>query len=545
MKKIIFFLAGLGLISCKENVSSSNTSEKNLIVKTENGAIEGFTNNDKSVLKYFGIPFAQPPVDKLRWKAPQDAKDWKDTLVTKAFKNKPVQANVYGDMNSRSNGMSEDCLYLNVWIPQTNSKEKLPVLVYFYGGGFLAGDASEPRYDGEAMAKKGIVVVTVNYRLNIFGFMAHPELSEEAPYEASGNYGLLDQQKGLEWVQNNIAAFGGDPNKITIAGESAGSISVSAQMASPLSKDIMNAAIGESGASIYPTLAPVSLEEAEANGVKFVEKVGAKSLAELRGMSTDSIFKLYQNAGRFNFPTVIDGYFLPKSLPEIFKAEEQAQVPLLVGWNSAEIPGSAIMQGLENTTENFRKKVNEIYPEDYKEVLNLYPHSNTDELKKSATQLASDRFIVYSTWKWFDLHRKNSNQPVYRYLFSKIRPELKDDSKQAGLAGGTKKKAEKNSESPKPIGAPHASEIEYFLGNLDRNNEYSWTQDDYKTSETIQKYIANFIKTGNPNNEELPKWNPAKENDQNPPILIIDTESKPENATNDERFLFLDQYYQK
>ena len=323
MKKIILFFAGLSfLTSCKNTAENKETQEGNLIVSTENGKIEGFLNEDQSVRKYFGVPFAQPPVGDLRWKAPQDAKNWSDTLATKEFKNKPVQANVFGDMKSRSNGMSEDCLYLNVWTPKETSEEKLPVLVYFYGGGFVAGDASEPRYDGETMAKKGMVVVTVNYRLNIFGFMAHPELSEEAPYNASGNYGLLDQQKSLEWVQANIAAFGGDPKKVTIAGESAGSISVSVQMASPLSKDLINGAIGESGASIHPTLAPVSLEEAEKTGIDFAEQIGASSLADLRAMSTDSIFMLYQNAGRFGFPTVIDNYFLPKSLPEIFEAKE-------------------------------------------------------------------------------------------------------------------------------------------------------------------------------------------------------------------------------
>ena len=546
MKKIILFFAGLSfLTSCKNTDENKETQEGNLIVSTENGKIEGFLNEDQSVLKYFGVPFAQPPVGDLRWKAPQDAKNWSDTLATKEFKNKPVQANVFGDMKSRSNGMSEDCLYLNVWTPKETSEEKLPVLVYFYGGGFVAGDASEPRYDGENMAKKGMVVVTVNYRLNIFGFMAHPELSEEAPYNASGNYGLLDQQKSLEWVQANIAAFGGDPKKVTIAGESAGSISVSAQMASPLSKDLINGAIGESGASIYPTLAPVSLEEAEKTGIDFAEQIGAKSLADLRAMSTDSIFMLYQNAGRFGFPTVIDNYFLPKSLPEIFEAKEQAQVPLLVGWNSAEIPGMGVMQGLENTPENFIKKVKEIYPEDHEEVLKLYPHNTSEEVKYSATKLASDRFIVYSTWKWFDLHRKNSDAPVYRYLYSKLRPELKDQSKQPGLAGGTQEKDENTPEPPKAIGAPHAAEIEYFMGNLDRIEDYAWTDDDYKVSETIQEYLANFIKTGNPNTESLPEWPKAEANDQTPPVMILDTESKAENAEDDKRFLFLDKDYTK
>lgn len=231
--------------------------------KVEQGVVEGLYDTKTGLQHYFGIPFAKPPVGDLRWKAPQPPDNWKGVLSTKDFGPRPVQGIVFGDMNSRSNGLSEDCLYLNVWTPAKRNTTGLPVLVYFFGGGFVAGDGSEPRYDGASMAKKGIVVVTVNYRLNIFGFFAHPELSKEVPYKASGNYGLLDQHAGLKWVQKNIAAFGGDPKKVTIAGESAGSISVSAQMASPLSKNLIAGAIGESGAAINPTLAPVPLAEAE------------------------------------------------------------------------------------------------------------------------------------------------------------------------------------------------------------------------------------------------------------------------------------------
>ena len=244
-------------------------------VKTANGIVEGLYDTRTGLQLYFGIPFAKPPVGNLRWKAPQPPDNWQGVLSTKAFSPRPVQAVVFGDMNSRSNGVSEDCLYLNVWTPAKRNTTGLPVLVYFYGGGFVAGDASEPRYDGASMAKKGIVVVTVNYRLNIFGFFAHPELSKESSYKGSGNYGLLDQTASLQWVQRNIAAFGGDPKKVTIAGESAGSISVSAQMATPLAKNLFAGAIGESGAGIKPTLSPVPLAEAEKVGMGFSQKMPA------------------------------------------------------------------------------------------------------------------------------------------------------------------------------------------------------------------------------------------------------------------------------
>jgi len=509
-------------------------------VKVENGLIEGLYNTETSLQYYFGVPFAKPPVGDLRWKAPQPLDNWKGVLSTKEFGARPVQSNVFGDMNSRSNGLSEDCLYLNVWTPAKRNTTGLPVLVYFYGGGFVAGDGSEPRYDGAAMAKKGIVVVTVNYRLNIFGFFAHPELSKEASYKASGNYGLLDQHAGLKWVQKNIAAFGGDPKKVTIAGESAGSISVSSLMASPLSKNLIAGAIGESGAAINPTLAPVSLAEAEKTGLEFAKNAGYPTLAQLRALSTRDLHELYVESKRFGFPTVVDGYFYPKTLPEIFNAKEQAQVPLLLGWNSAEIPGMAFMQGLPYSEENYTKKVKEAYPKDHEEVLKLYPHGSEKEIELSATALASDRFISYSTWKWFDLHRKNSSKPVYRYLYSKLRPALVDKNLSSGLAGGTVQGGPK---MPELIGAPHACEIEYCMGNLDLVKEYAWTRDDYAVSETMLSYFANFIIKGNPNGDKLPEWPAAEAHDTTPPVMIIDTQSKSVDAKDDARYLFLDKAY--
>lgn len=511
--------------------------------KVENGIIEGNYSTRTGIQTYFGVPFAKPPVGELRWKAPQPMENWSGVKETKKFGPRPMQAVVFGDMNSRSDGVSEDCLYLNVWTPAKRDTKGLPVLVYFYGGGNVAGDASEPRYDGESMAKKGMVVVTPNYRLNVFGFLAHPDLSAESPYKASGNYGLLDQNAALQWVQKNIAAFGGDPKKVTIAGESAGSIGVSLQMASPMSKNLIAGAIGESGAAINPTLAPVSLKEAETTGLEFAQKAGYPSIAALRKLTTREIYEIYNESKRFGFPSVIDGYFLPKSLPQIFKAKEQAQVPLLVGWNSAEIPGMAFMQGQPYTDAAYVAKVKEAYPQKYNEVLKLYPHGSEKEIERSATDLASDRFIVYSTWKWFDLHRKNSPQPVYRYLFSRIRPALVDDEKTSGLAGGTVTKESDAPKMPEPIGAAHASEIEYCMGNLGLVKDYAWTTDDHKVSETMQDYFANFIKTGNPNGEKLPEWPAAKPNDPAPEVMDIDVQSHAEKAENDARYLFLDKVY--
>lgn len=508
----------------------------------ENGVIEGNYDTHTGIQKYFGIPFAKPPVGELRWKAPEPLDSWEGIKITKAFGPRPMQAMVFGDMKSRSNGVSEDCLYLNVWTPAKRHDKKLPVLVYFYGGGNVAGDASEYRYDGEKMAQNGIVVVTANYRLNIFGNLAHPELSAEATYKASGNYGQLDQHMALKWVVENIAAFGGDPAQVTIAGESAGSIGVSVQMASPLSKNLIAGAIGESGAAIAPTMAPVPLVTAEKIGLEFVKNAGYEYFADFRNLTARDIYEIYNESKRFGFPMVIDGYLLPNSLPDIFTAKQQAQVPLLIGWNSAEIPGAAFTQG-PVTKETFISKVKEAYPEKYEEVLLLYPHGNREELLWAATNLASDRFIVYSTWKWFDLHRTNSEQPVYRYLYSKKRPPLKDQNLVSGLAGGTVVRDSDAVPPPETLGAPHAAEIEYAMGNLHLVNDYAWTTDDYQTSGTMLAYFANFIKSGNPNGGELPQWNPAKGKNPMPPVMVIEPKSYLDQAKDDARFLFLDRDY--
>src|SRR5271157_3249271 len=260
-------------------------------VTVENGKLQGTTNEDHSVRMFKGIPFAAPPVGELRWKAPQPALKWSGVRQADKFGSACLQTNVFGDIYFRDAQPSEDCLTLDIWIPAKPASTKIPVIVWFYGGGFVAGSASEARYDGENLAKKGVIVVNPNYRLGVFGFFSHPELSKESGRNASGNYGLLDQVAALQWVVKNIAAFGGDAHNITIAGESAGSLSVSALMASPLSRKLFQKAIGESGA-FFPSgpsagmqLKPVA--DTELAGVKFAESVGAKSLGEMRSKPGD------------------------------------------------------------------------------------------------------------------------------------------------------------------------------------------------------------------------------------------------------------------
>ena len=514
-------------------------------VQIANGILEGVAETD-GLRSFKGIPFAAPPVGNLRWREPQPAANWSGVRRADHFGPRAMQRAIFGDMNFRSDGVKEDCLYLNVWTPAKSASERLPVLVYFYGGGYMAGDGSEPRYDGESMARRGIVTLTVNYRLGVFGFMAHPELTKESPNHASGNYGLLDQQAALAWVQKNIAAFGGDPRRVTIAGESAGSTSVSAQMASPLSRNLMAGAIGESG-SMMGTLTPVTLAEAEATGVKFGQSNGANSLAELRAMPGDQLLETTARPGTPRFGPCVDGYFFPKSVLAIFTAGEQAHVPLLAGWNSEESGYKAILGAEAPTIANYTKAVQKLYGDRAADALKYYAPATDADVEQVATDLAGDRFIGFSTWKWTDLHSQTGGKPVYRYFYARPRPAMVPEmgNATAGLAGGVVKNADAT--APKqapPKGAVHSAEIEYALGNLGSNKVYGWTADDQNVSKTMQTYFANFIKTGNPNSAGMPRWDvvvPGKP----AAVMHLDLHTQAQQEAHRDRYLFLDQMVTK
>ncbi|MPZ18327.1 MAG: carboxylesterase family protein [Luteitalea sp.] len=510
-------------------------------VTTGNGLVEGIT--EASGIRVFkGIPYAAPPVGELRWKPPQPVSDWEGVRAADRFAAQCMQQRVYDDMVFRNDGVSEDCLYLNVWTPETSTDTQLPVLVYFYGGGFVAGDGSEPRYDGESMAQKDIVVVTMSYRLGIFGFFAHPELTKASPHQASGNYALMDQAQALRWVQQNIAAFGGDPKRVTIAGESAGSFAVSAQMASPTSKDLIAGAIGESG-SLLGERQPASLAEGEQKGVTFAQAVGATSLEALRALSSMELLAAAGRSGMPRFGPIVDSYFFPKAPAEIYAAGEQAHVPLLVGWNSEERNYEALLGDNGPTAESFAVAVRDLYDDGADEVLEQYPASTNEEAVQSATDLAGDRFIGYSTWKWFDLHRQTGDADVYRYFYAHPRPPMKPEMGKAipGGADGVKEGEDAEANRPPPRGAVHSAEIEYAMGNLATNAAYAWTPDDYKVSEIMQGYFANFVKTGNPNGPGLPNW-PAAGNTRDGQIMLmrLTVSSAAEPASHQGRYLLLE-----
>ncbi|MDX2031542.1 MAG: carboxylesterase/lipase family protein [Blastocatellia bacterium] len=514
------------------------------LVKTANGTLEGSVDKSAGIRSFKGVPFAAPPVGELRWKPPQPVKNWQGARKADKFGPRCMQRAIFGDMAFRSNGMSEDCLYLNVWTPAKTGREKLPVLVYFFGGGFMAGDGSEPRYDGESMARKGVVALTVNYRLGVFGFFAHPELTAESPRRASGNYALFDQHAALQWVRQNIAAFGGDPNRVTIAGESAGSIAVSAQMASPLSKNLIAGAIGESG-SIISALSAVPLAEGEQSGVKFAQAINTPSLAALRAMPAEQLLEATAKPGLPRFSPTVDGYFFPKSPVEIFAAGEQAHVPLLAGSNSEESGYFGILGREQPTVENYRKALQRLYNDKADEIFKLYPATNETEVMDAAQDLAGDRFIGYSTWKWVDLATRTGGKPTYYYLYARPRPPMRQEMGNAvpGLAGGviTGPQAAANPR-PRPRGAVHSAEIEYAMGNLRLNNVFAWTPDDHKVSQVMQEYFANFIKTGDPNGGALPSWPKFAAGQR----LIIDVTTRAESeAKVRARYQFLDQFYIK
>lgn len=543
MKKFFLLpLVAMNLIipAFAQDSKKPRSSDNHNQVKTANGIVEG-TLEKSGVRSFKGIPFAAPPVSDFRWKEPQPVKNWEGIRKADHFGPRAMQAPIFGDMGFRSDGMSEDCLYLNVWAPGKKSNKLLPVLVYFYGGGFVAGDGSEARYDGESMATKGIVALTVNYRLGLFGFFSHLELTKESAHKSSGNYGVLDQAAALRWVQQNIAAFGGDPKKVTIAGESAGSIAVSAQMASPLSKNLIAQAIGESG-SVLGALSAVPLETAEKTGDEFAKSIGANSLADLRALNADTLLQASTKFGPFRFAMTIDGYFFPKSPYDIYEAGEQVHVPLLVGWNSAEMNYRMLMGNDKPTKENYEKAVQKLYGAQSAQVLKLYQASTDEEVEQVATDLASDRFISYSTWKWADMQAKTGGNAVYRYIFSRPRPAMVASMGNAtpGLAGGVVKNASvPANKEPVAKGAVHSAEIEYAMGNLSSNKIYDWTQDDYKVSKTMQEYFANFIKKGDPNGAGLPMW-PVANKGNNVSYINIDVNTGAQQEQNRDRYLFLD-----
>lgn len=519
-------VAGLAILSA---CSQKQAKEVTLQVQTKYGVLEGI--EEDGVKKFLGVPFAQAPVGDLRWKAPQPVQPWEGVRSAKAFGDDPMQPNIFGDMQFRGSGRSEDCLYLNIWTTATTTADALPVLIYFNGGGLMAGSGSEPRYDGSSIAKEGVIGVTANYREGVFGFFAHPDLTATSAYKGSGNYGFLDQVAAIQWVKENIEAFGGDPTRINIVGESAGSFSVSLLMCSPLSKNLIAGALLSSGAEVLP-YEPVSQADADSAGVALLKGAGIASLADAMAMNADSLQKILPPRGMAS--VVLDGYFMTESADAVFEKGEQAQVPLLAGWNSLEGTPMQSLRGQAPTLQNYKNAMKARFGDMTDEIFAAYGlTTDEDVLSQKGFDLASDLFTGFPTWKVCDYHARTSSLPVYRYHYMHPRPQVstKMGDMTGGLAGGVREKTaeEKKAEAQQPAiapGAVHSADIEYAMGTLDTNEYYDWQEEDYAISKLFLSYYANFCKTGNPNGEGLPKWTAiTKDNLDKAPVMKIDVTS--------------------
>jgi para-nitrobenzyl esterase len=497
-------------------------------VQIDSGKVLGVLTADQKVIAYKGIPFAAPPLADLRWRPPQPVAKWKHVLLAKDFGAHCIQSGSYNDMVFHDPGPSEDCLTLNVWAPLDVKPAKkaalLPVMVWIYGGGFTTGGTSENRQDGQFLAHRGVVVVSMNYRLGIFGFMAHPELTAESAHHASGNYGLMDQTAAIAWVRRNIEVFGGDPGNITIFGESAGSFSVSALMASPVSKDLFSKAIGESGGALYSAgLNFQPREECERANAAWAERVfGTSRLFYLRNLTADELEKAAMartNPAVPRFLPDIDGFFLPDSVPHLYADGKQAHIPLLGGWNANESRPAT-----KPSAASFAAQAQTEFGADAAGFLAVYPATTDAEAVRSAGDYAGDRFIAFSTWAWLEGQVRTGGAPVYRYFFALGSPGDRNHTVNMGTF--------------------HSDDIEYVFGALDSRPEMAIRPVDRQLSEQMGEYWTNFAKTGDPNGQGLPKW-PVYNATSGWQVMHLDatSEAKPDALRG--RYIFLDSEWGK
>ena len=449
-------------------------------VKVESGLLQG--TSEDGVTVYRGVPFASPPVGDLRWRAPRPPATWEGVRKADKFAPNPVQEmrSAFGPWTAEyqpQGAVSEDCLYLNIWTAAKSSEEKRPVMVYIPGGAFTGGSGNVPVYNGANLAKRGLVVVTINYRVGVLGFLALAELTKESEHHSSGNYGLLDQVAALEWIKRNIAVFGGDPARVTIMGQSAGAASVHYLTASPLAKGLFIRAIAQSGS--YAQLGPgETLASAEQTGARFANARGAASLAALRAISASDL--MVPTKEEFHFLPIVDGWFLPKSVEETFAAGEQSDVATLTGWVADE--GSFNDNYGKIPVEEIRKQARQQAGAQADRILQLYPTSTQTEAAESQKAFARDMSMV-SMYLWATKREKTGKTNVYTYLFTHPQP------------GATKGRYE----------VFHSSELPYVFDNLNQSPR-PWAVEDEKIAETLSSYWTNFIATGDPNGKGLPEW---------------------------------------
>lgn len=487
------------------------------LVKVTGGTIEGIQAKD-GIQIFKGIPFAAPPVGPLRWKFPQPVTPWEGTRPAKDFGHSSLQSKVVAAVMQVAGGLDEDCLYLNVWAPA--AAKQLPVMVWIHGGAFTTGSGSMPLYDGSHLAAKGVVLVTINYRLGPLGFMAHPELTKEGG-GSSGNYGIRDQIAAMQWVRANIAAFGGDPAKVTIFGESAGAFSVNILAASPPARGLFHRAIAQSGGSFAPAntgngalgMIHMPLKRAETEGEKLLAKLKVTSLADARKLPAKAITDAA--TADTTGAAVFDGTVLPKDIYELYAQRQFNDTPVLVGSNSDE---AAMFVFGWSTPDKIKKQAADGLGEHAKPILDLYPHATVDEATWATKASLTDLAFTWHSWTWAGMQSSHGKNPAFLYYF---------DHRPPGNNSG----------------ANHAAEIAFVFGNLPPASFFNKSPrpDDQRLSDTIMNYWVNFAKTGDPNGGGLPKW-PAFSNKE-PRGMIFDAKPSARAMPYEYRMPVLDAYF--
>jgi para-nitrobenzyl esterase len=450
-------------------------------IRTENGLVTGAPGAFPDVRVFKGIPFAAPPVGDLRWRPPQPPGHWDGVRAATTFSANCMQRQAGGGAfppyggDRAATGMSEDCLYLNVYTTAASASDRRPVMVWIHGGAYTSGAGAI--YQGEELARKVVVVVTINYRLGVFGFLAHPELTKESPNHSSGDYAFLDQIAALKWVQKNIAAFGGDPARVTIFGESAGSWSVNNLVATPLAKGLFQRAIGESGGQFTITR---TLADAEQAGAKFAEANGASTLSALRTMPAAAL----NGASGFQTSATVDGWVFPQDVMTIFKNGKQNDVPVIIGSNADE---GSIFTPASVTGASFRQQTERQYGADAESALKLYPFTSDKEARAAQAAAMRDRTFGWEMRTWARLQTQTGKSKVYLYYLSHV-PPLPD---------------------AEWIGAQHGAEIPYAFNwpNGKLGTHVPWTDGDRRLAEQLSSYWVNFARNGDPNDTSLPRWN--------------------------------------
>jgi para-nitrobenzyl esterase len=489
-----------------------HAAEKTAPVPTEYGPVQGLVENGLSVFR--GVPFAAPPIGDLRWRAPQPPQKWDQPRAAEKFALDPFQG------NGTQPGVGEDCLYLNIWSPAKSPKDHVPVLVWIYGGGFSFGSTATPVHDGEFLARKGVVLVSINYRVGVLGFLAHPELDAESPHHVSGNYGLQDMIAGLRWVKNNIAAFGGDPNKVTIFGESAGGIAVSMLCASPEAKGLFEGAISQSGGSFGPTRPTTypgenmkRLVDADQAGVAYAKKAGASSIAELRKIPPE---KLPSSWGSGAAWPIIDGWIIPDDQYRLYSAGKYNVTPVLIGYNSDE----GLSFTYVKTNAEYIASTKERFGPFAERLLKVYPPGEKT-IPRSARNLARDAAFGWPTWTWARLQAHDGKAKVFLYHFDQH--------------------ADHPAGSPEADhGTPHGVDVPYVFETL-QGNQKTVTPGDLAISDAMSTYWTNFAKRGDPNGNGLPHW--PEFTDSKHPVMYFHNVPKVGVVPDENGLRVLDEYF--